>query len=350
MTARTATASRTSTPRTDRHPRIAGWRVTDLSALAGGAVWLSLVGAERVAAIDLSVVELYVTLATLVLVPLGLGLVANAIPRRTATDPRYRWIVLGQFPAALATVAALASPQGSLWAVALAAPWLGVTGSIALLGVRARLGREAVSPEPDPALAIDAALLYVPVAAVFLLLHAAGISLRFDPIVVLLTVVHFHYAGFVLPLVVGVAGLRLTGGSGFATTPIGRVWAATTAVIVVGILAVAVGIAFSPAVEVLAVAVFTTGVVGFAVLSLREVVPEVPRLPGALLIVASLSICWAMALALAFAYSVFPGTSVLVTIPEMIRWHGSVNAFGFALPALLTFRLLDDSATPSPRG
>ena len=48
-----------------------------------------------------------------------------------------------------------------------------------------------------------------------------------------------------------------------------------------------------------------------------------------------------MALAVAFAYSSLPGTSVLVTIPEMVRWHGSVNAFGFALPALLAFRSLE---------
>lgn len=60
-----------------------------------------------------------------------------------------------------------------------------------------------------------------------------------------------------------------------------------------------------------------------------------------LLAVAALSTCWTMALALAFAYSSLPGTPALVTIPEMIRWHGSVNAFGFALPALLAVRLLE---------
>lgn len=60
-------------------------------------------------------------------------------------------------------------------------------------------------------LAIDAALLYIPVGAVALVLHVAGISLQFRPIIILLTVVHYHYAGFVLPLVTGLAGRVLSG-------------------------------------------------------------------------------------------------------------------------------------------
>lgn len=45
-----------------------------------------------------------------------------------------------------------------------------------------------------------------------------------------------------------------------------------------------------------------------------------------------------MALALAYGYSAFPRTGRLITIGEMVRWHGTVNVFGFALPALLAFR------------
>ncbi|WP_254762357.1 YndJ family transporter [Natrinema marinum] len=324
-------------------PTVAGRRVTDLSTLFGSGVWLALAIGTVGGPVPLSAVELYVALATLIVVPLGLGLLestsatAGSLPDRTATP--YRVAAAGQFPAALAVVAGLAAPQGTLLAVALVAPWLAVTGAIALAGVRRLLAR---GPGPLPELAIDAALLYVPVAAVFLCLHAAGISLRFAPIIVLLTGVHFHYAGFALPLVVGLTGrLVATGEGGFPPTAAGRAAAAVTAVIAVGILLIAVGITFSPLLEVIAAVTFSAAVVGFAVLLFRTVVPAVPRLPGALFALAAISLCWTMALALAFAYSALPDTASLVSIPEMIRWHGSVNAFGFALPALLALRSLE---------
>lgn len=319
-------------------PRLFGRRLADLGATAGGAVWVALVAGTLAGPVGLTTVELYVALALLVLVPLGLGLVAT--PGRSGGTPlAYRLAVVGQLPTAVVAVAALASPVGSPGAVVLVLPWLGLTGAVAAFGLW-RLGSRGPRPGPLPELAIDAALLYVPVGAVALLLHAAGISLRFRPIVVLLTGVHYHYAGFVLPLVTGLAGRVLAGSDGaFGDDRPGRVGAATTLVIVVNLALIALGITFSPLVEVIAVALFAVAVAGFAVLILRYVVPQVPRVPGALLAVASLAIVATMALAVAYGYSAFPATGELLSIGEMIRWHGSLNAFGFALPALLAFRL-----------
>ncbi|SEQ81487.1 YndJ-like protein [Natrinema salaciae] len=309
-----------------------------MTAAVGGVLWLGLVAGTVSGAVPVPVPALYVCLAALVLVPLGLGLVA--VPREVAiATTAYRAAVFGQLPAALALAIALATPRGSIGGIALTFPWLGVTGAIALCGV-GRLASRSGGPIPE--LAIDAGLLYVPVAATFLVLHAAGISLRFAPILVLLTGVHFHYAGFALPLVVGLTGRRLTDGDGrFPATITGRVTAVVTPVVVGGIGLIAVGITFSPLLEVVAVAAFTAGVVGFATCTLRGVVPAVPRLPGLLFAVAALSLCWTMALAFAFAFGSLSGTPPLVSIPEMIRWHGSVNAFGFALPSLVAFRLLE---------
>lgn len=153
---------------------------------------------------------------------------------------------------------------------------------------------------------------------------------------------HYHYAGFVLPLVAGRAGRLLADDRGrFGTDITGRVAVVTTLVIVGNVALIAVGITFSPLVEVVAVALFTVAVVGFAALVLRRVVPRLPRLPATLLTVASLALFLTMALALAYGYSAFPTTAPLVGIGEMVRWHGSLNAFAFALPALLAFRLLE---------
>lgn len=164
-----AVAAATGAP----HPRLAGHRVTDLSATLGGVAWLAFAAAAARDALDLVAVELFVAFAVLVLVPLGLGLVATS-DRDGSAQVLYAVAVVGQFPAALAVVGALALPVRSVESVALALPWLGVTGAMALFGLRRLLSR-GVGPVPE--LAVDAALLYVPVAAVALLFHRAGIFL-----------------------------------------------------------------------------------------------------------------------------------------------------------------------------
>lgn len=329
-------------PDPSREPRLAGRRLTDVTAGAGAAVWVAVTGASTTASIGLSTIDRFVALAVLVCVPLGLGLVSP--PSGPATK-LYRLAVVAQLPAALAAVATLSLPAGTVASIALALPWLAVTGAAALVGL-ARL--RTWGPEPLHELAVDAALLYVPVAAIALLGHRAGVSLRFRPVIVLLTAIHFHYAGFVLPLVTGLVGRRLTDGptdpssvAGFGTDLAGRAGAVATLVIVGNVGLIAVGITFSPLVEVVAVALFTVAVAGFAALALVRVVPALPRLPGFLLSVAFLTLFATMALALAYGYSAFRPDVALVSVGGMVRWHGSLNAFGFALPALLALRLLE---------
>jgi len=328
-----------ASPASTVHPKLLGRRLVDLSAIWGSVVWLAVVAAATTGGLDLSVVELFVCLAVLVFVPLGLCLAAT--PRRSGGTPLpYAVAVVGQLPAALAAVAALALPVGTRPSVALLLPWFGVTGAIATFGVWRLLSRGFW---PLPELAVDAALFYLPVGAVALLLHQAGISLRFAPVIILLTAVHYHYAGFVLPLVTGLIGRIVAGDDGrYGDDRTGQFAVVTTVVIVVNLALIAVGITFSPLVEVIAVALFTVAVAGVAVLVLWRVVPTVPRTPGVLLSVASIAIFVSMVFALAYGYSAFPLTAELISIGEMIRWHGSLNAFGFALPSLLAFRLLRD--------
>jgi hypothetical protein len=322
-------------------PSLFGHRVTDLSATVGAAVWLLAVGAATAGILALTVVEWFVALALLVFVPLGLDLAST--PRQSGGHVlQYRIGIVGQLPAAVLAVAGLAAPVGSWLSVALVLPWLGVAVSIAFFGLW-RLGSHRRWPLPE--LAIDAALLYVPVGAVALVLHRAGISLRFQSIIILLTAVHYHYAGFVLPLVTGLAGRRIAGNDGrFGTDLRGRVASATTVVIVANIALIAVGITFSPIVEVVAVALFTVAVAGFAALVLWRVVPTLQRSSAVLSGVAWTTLFATMALALAYGYSAFPTTGRVISIGEMVRWHGSLNAFGFALPALLTFRFQQSSS------
>ncbi|WP_276257551.1 YndJ family transporter [Haloglomus litoreum] len=322
------------TPETERL-RLAGYRLTDLNAAAGAVVWLAALVAATADAVPLSPVDRFVALAVLVLVPLGLGLVG--VPDSRIAVAAARAAAVASLPAALAALAGLALPVGSAASVALALPWLAVTGAIAVVGV-VRLRDAGTISLPE--LAVSAACLYVPVGAVALVLHRAGVFLRFEPIIVLLTAVHYHYAGFVLPLAVGLLARVLADGDGFEGVA-GRVGVAALLVLVGNIALIAVGITFSPLLEVVAVALFTVAVVVFAGLALRRAIPRLPRLPGVLLAVACCTLFASMALALAYGYSAFRPAEALVGIGTMIRWHGALNAFGFAVPALLAFRLLD---------
>lgn len=314
---------------TTAHWQIRGYALTDLSATAGAVVVSILAGLRWMGTAPISAVELFLCFALFVLVPLGLGLVAT--PRQSE---RVSWAaVLLQFPAALAAVAAFTQPPTTA-RLFLLLPWATVTLLAGVVGCW-RFASRGFAPVPE--LAVDAALLYLPVAGVFLLLHAAEVTFHFSSVIVLLTGVHFHYAGFALPLVAGVTGSQL---STTDCRTAGTLYPVAAGGILAGISAIAVAITVSPWLELPAVAGFSFAVVLFALVVLVDLVPAVDRLPGALLSVASVSILLTMGLAVAYAYSVFPGTGSVVTIEEMIRWHGTINALGFAFPGLLACRLL----------
>lgn len=329
-------------------PQIASYRVTDVTAVAGALVWLALAVLWTMSDAHL-LVELYIALAVLVLVPLGLGLART--PRRSGgTSLLYRIAVLGQFPCALAAVVGLTAPTGTLERPFLALggiperfllllPWAMLTAVIGLFGAWRFLSTGFVSL---PELSIDAALLYVPVAGVFLILHALEITFHFEPEIVLLTGVHFHYAGFVLPLVTGLVGRPITGADGtFEDTTMGRLAKGGTVGTIVGISMIAIAITISPLLELPAVLLFALSVVAIAAMIVSTLVPTLPRGPGLLLTVAAVSIVITLGLALAYAYSVFPGTRRLIGIHRMVHWHGTINALGFSLSALVAFRWLD---------
>jgi hypothetical protein len=323
-------------PIANQRLRLAGHRVTDLTAGAGALVWLGTVLLGVTGSAALSAVDRFVALAVLVLVPLGLGQVPSPGARLGVLAAR--GAIVASFPAALAVVGALSLPVGSSGSVLLALPWLAVTGTIAVVGL-SRLRERGLGTLPE--LSVTAALLYVPVGAVALVLHRAGVFLRFEPIIVLLTAVHYHYAGFVLPLTAGLTARVVDADGGFEG-PVGRLAAAALLVLVGNVALIAVGITFSPLLEVVAVALFTVAVAVFAAVALRRAVPRLPRVPATLLAAACCTLFASMALALAYGYSAFRPRDALVGIGTMIRWHGALNAFGFAVPALLSLRLLDD--------
>lgn len=168
-----------------------------------------------------------------------------------------------------------------------------------------------------------AAFLYLPIGAAWAVADRLGISpLGFSPAIVLLTAVHFHYAGFLLPLI---SAKILNQG------PI-RVRGLLDGLVVLGVPLVAMGITItqlkgSILFETLSASIMALGGLGIAVLHIWRSGNQEERL-----------ICWfwrlgglclgaGMLLALAYGWRAFFPISFL-SIPWMYAVHGTLNAVG----------------------
>ncbi|ETX07362.1 MAG: hypothetical protein ETSY2_11625, partial [Candidatus Entotheonella gemina] len=203
-------------------------RLSRTSALIGAAVWLAWVVGIAASPFETSWPTALLLLAALVLVPLCLGVVLDTAQSLEAIRSERIAMPL-QLPAALALVVSCSLPEG-FWAAVLALPWLGFTGMVALTGWY-RLWRR--DPAPLPELSVDAGLMYLVVGGAWTLLSRFGARpLAFSPEIVFLTAIHFHYAGFVLPILTGLAA-RAVGGGMASLATIG---------VIAGVPLVAVGI------------------------------------------------------------------------------------------------------------
>ncbi|MFC7072638.1 YndJ family protein [Halovenus rubra] len=317
-----STPTRDGTAATDSVPAVSGVAGPDASAAFGATIW-----AVAVFVGALGRVPRALALAPLVLVPLGVGMAARR-PFPGVAGQCLRVAVWCQPVGALGFTASLALDVTGVTAAALAAPWLLVTG---LLGLAALFRTTERGGFALPETAIDAGLAYVSVGAVALLLYHLDITFWFSSTIIRLTAVHFHYAGFVLPVVTG-----LTGRSGHLDT---RLWNTLVSVILAGPAIIAVGISFSPLVEVVAVGGFTVAVALFGWYVLFHIVPTRPRRQAVLLGASAVALPVSMALALGYGVAIFYGMSLGLDIATMVALHGSLNAFGFALCGLVGWRL-----------
>ncbi|WP_002621682.1 YndJ family transporter [Cystobacter fuscus] len=146
-------------------------------------------------------------LAPLVLVPLALPL--TAVPARSGRPSRL-FTLLGALlpPGALALVPAFALELPWQARVALGLPYLLFTLCAALHGLVRLAGRSAFLVEE---LVIDVALLCPLGGAVWMMTWLGDFSLLgFQGLWVLLTAVHFHFAGFGCLLIAGLLGRLLS--------------------------------------------------------------------------------------------------------------------------------------------
>lgn len=294
-------------------------------AAEGVAVWLVTLFLTTSDSFLAELIHKIVFFAMLVVVPLGLSVIAPADQRGSFF---YRLAVYSQPLAALLTVASFFLEKGVLSA-ALASAWLLVTILVALYGL-ARLASRGFHLIEE--LSIDGGLLYLPVGGVWLVIYRLGIQpFDYGELIILLTAVHFHFAGFAAPIIAGMSG-RVLARANYPRSA----FAAVVFSIVAAMPLVAAGITFSPWLGFIGSVLLTVGLVLLAVLTIGWVLPAITSRWRVLLLIGALSSCLAMVLASVYAYSLATQTLIL-TIPRMAMTHGLLNAFGFVTCSLLAW-------------
>jgi YndJ-like protein len=295
-----------------------------ISALAGALAWLLLLVLLPAEPPTIALITRLLLLAVLVLVPLALGLAANGANR-------WRLALRVQPLAAAVTAIAFLLPAGTL-AGGLALCLLLFVGAVALLGLRHLLDhglRDAAE------LCIDVSLLLLPIGGFWLAMARFGARpLGFGDTIVLLTAVHFHYAGFALLLLTGLAGRRLRS----STPHVWGVFRLVAAGVIAGVPLVALGITFSRELEILAVLLLASSVLALALLTLVAVVPRLARRAARVLLAVS-ALASVATMLLAVGYVGGSRAGLALTIPQMVLAHGVVNSFGLVLCGLLAWTL-----------
>jgi hypothetical protein len=203
---------------------------------------------------------------------------------------------------------------------------------MALLGL-ARLRQHVRDSLPD--FCLGAGLVNISIGGFWMVLDRWGAQpLGFEAVIVLLTAIHFHYAGFALPILTGLAMHHVTG-------PTSRLAGVG---VVMAVPLVAIGITATqatgePLLEcvaalLMASAGMLTGCLYFRLARQRAWSPLVRGLWA----VASFSLIASMMLAAAY------GLRFYIPIPWldirwMRAWHGTANALGFGLAGLVGWKL-----------
>ena len=167
-------------------------------------------------------------------------------------------------------------------------------------------------------------MLLMLVGAAWIVIGRLGWTFGFDPEIVRLTGIHFHYAGFLLPTLAAAAAWHRPRPGTRLILP----------VVLLGFGLVAIGITFSPPIEVVGAATMVVGCVALAVVQVRAGLAT--RRPDvfSLLAVSSAALVSGMALAAVYVLGECLGHT-WIEIPTMIATHGLANAVGFAGCGLL---------------
>lgn len=335
-----------------------------VSATGGAAVWAGLAVMARVGVARFGAIELMLLFAPLVIVPLGIELgrglgcggrlasIAQRIqPVAAALAVGAVWIAPGRTAAGLAfgwlvvCVLVAGAGVGDL----ISASWSDAGG-----GARATFVRDTFTPGTFTSarstsartsllvrVAVSVAYLDLAVGGAWLVASRWGVRpMGIQEPIGLLTAVHFHFAGFATAMIAA-ATLQFAERSGEAR------WLRWLVGFVIAMpYLVAAGFVISPALKMVAGVCFSISVAGLAIFVRgcgRKAEDANARV---LLQVAAGCVFAGMVLAGMYAVADFFGSDVL-TIPQMARTHGVLNAVGFCMSGLLGWVVESSVPTPS---
>jgi len=308
------------------------------SALLGGMVWAGLVVRSALGpdlhwgAQQFGTIELLFLLGPLVVVPLGLELFVRLDDHADASGlvRAAHWM---QFSAALLVAASFFFERG-FTAAALVLPWFFVGGLLACHGLKILF---SPAPKSLRAACVIASFLYLPIGCAWLIASRFGLNpMSFQEPIVLLTAVHFHFAGFAAPLMTRAAAGALEGSS----SVVRRMFNVVATGVLIGPGMLAAGFVVGPRLKLAAALLLVLSEAGLAVLFLVACRRLQPRWARALVGISAASVLGAMGLAGIWAIGEFP-LQPFVHLAEMAKFHGTANALGFTICGLLgwTFSL-----------
>ena len=300
------------------------------SAVIGGTIWVALAMAFLVGRTHLTIIELLFLLGPLVVVPIGLELCI-----RTTDNAQFnllwtiaRWVEL---PAALCAVLSFWFPAG-ISAAAFATPWF-CFGCFA--GIIAVKNFVWASDRPFPLVCMAVSFPYLAVGCAWLMASRLALTpMGFHEPIVLLTAVHFHFAGFAAPLLAMVVESATKNTSFFLR----RLFMIVAAGVLCGPGLLAAGFVIGPRVKLGAALVVACSEAGLSLYFLAGIRHLHSRLAQALIAMSSASVLIAMVLAALWAIGEFP-LQPFVHLNEMARFHGTANGLGFILCGLLGWTL-----------
>lgn len=305
-------------------------------AFAGSFIWLPLLASIYLNISRLSVFDLLFLLAPWVVVPLALSLVpATSTSHFSARNGAVVKYLL--FPGAALTTLSFFLKEGRM-AGALTCVWLLVAFTLVLDGLQ-RLIKSRMKSFPDFCFAVGEG--YALVGALWLLASRLGLQpVGFHEPIVLLTAIHFHYAGLMAAVLAALVVSRL--GPGLASLGV-RV-ALACAVLGPGLL----GLAFlaGPKWKLAAVGLMVVGECGVALGTFRIGLSDAGAIGGRLLLAGSACVIFGMALAGIWAVGEYP-LHAFVNLGQMARYHGVLNSVGFGLCSLVGWTFLRSKSLPA---
>jgi hypothetical protein len=298
------------------------------SLLVGSFVWVALALASFSPRVHLGIIEVLFLLGLWIVVPLGADLVRGAgAPGVSVSGAVRDWVL---FTAALLTTASFFLDNRTV-AAWFASSWLLVCAGFAGDGLR-RLVTSGMRSFTQFCFAAGEG--YLLVAGAWLVASRAGWQLlAFREPIVLLTAVHFHFAGFASAVLAGLTYERFRASK----------WKATLQLAVLAVVCgpAILGLAFllGPKVKLVAALLIALGQLGLAGGMLRTAIVAKTSVGRWLLFVAGASVAAGMFLAAVWAIGEYP-LQAFVNIRQMAEFHGVLNSVGFVVCGMIGWRVL----------